>query len=118
MWAQLIAAELGDARDVLGPEAQVTLFVLPVGGDSVFRDPVHLLGPNLDLDGLVLRPHDRGVQAAVPVGLGHRDVVFETPDHWLVEVVDDPQRTVTGVDRVDDDPVGVDVHDLVERPAL
>ncbi|MNZ73678.1 hypothetical protein D3C78_921000 [compost metagenome] len=59
-----------------------------------------------------------GVQRLVAVGLGNRDVVLEAAGQRLVQVVHGAEHAVAGVDLVDDDAEGVDVHDLVERPAL
>lgn len=55
------------------------VLVLPVRRDAVLGPPVHLVGADLDLDRLALRPDDRRVQRLVHVELRQRDVVFEAP---------------------------------------
>ena len=93
-------------------------FVQPVRGDAVVGQLFHFAGTDLDLDRYAVHAEQRGVQRLVAVGLGYRDVVLEAAGQGLVQVVHGAQYAVTGVDLVDDDAEGVDVHDFVERPAL
>ncbi len=58
------------------------------------------------------------MQGLVAVGLGNGDVVLEAAREGLVQAMDRTQHAVAGVDLVDDDAEGVDIHDLVECPAL
>ncbi|MNC14120.1 hypothetical protein D3C75_618860 [compost metagenome] len=58
------------------------------------------------------------MQRLVAVGLGDRDVILEASGKRLVQAVHGAEHAVAGVDLVDGDAEGVDVHDLVERPAL
>ncbi len=92
--------------------------VQPVRGDPVVGHLFHLAGADLDLDGHAVHAEQRGVQRLVAVGLGNRDVVLEATGERLVQVVHGAEHAVAGVDLVDDDAEGVDVHDLVERLAL
>ena len=70
-----------------------------VGGDAVFGDPVHLLGADLQLDALAPDADDGGVDRAVVVVLGDRDVVLEAAGHDLPVGVDDPERAVAVLHR-------------------
>ncbi|MEZ4237561.1 MAG: hypothetical protein R3F59_15725 [Myxococcota bacterium] len=74
-------ADARDLDDLVGAQAEVTLLVLPVRRDALARDAVHLLGADLDLDAAVLRADDRGVQQAVPVTTGPRDVILDAVGH-------------------------------------
>ena len=70
------------------------LLVLPVRGDALLGDPVHLVGADLDLDALAPRTDDRRVERLVHVGLGQRDVVLEAPRHRRPLRVHDAERRV------------------------
>ena len=96
----------------------VVVLVVPVGGDAELGPAVHLLGADLHLERLALRPDHRGVQRLVEVELGHGDVVLEPPLHRLPRGVDRAQRGVAVLDRVDDDPDADQVEDVVELLAL
>ena len=69
---------------------------------------------HLDLERLSLRPDHGRVQRLVHVHLGHGDVVLEPPGHRLPQRVDDADRAVAVLDRVDQDADGGQVVDLVE----
>ena len=104
-------------RDVgRGPGGAV--LVLPVGGDALLGAGVHLVGADLHLERLALRPHHRRVQRLVEVELGHRDVVLEAALHRLPGGVDRAERGVAVLHRVDDDPDADEVEDVVELAAL
>ena len=85
------------------------LLVAPVCRDAQLGDLVHLAGTDLHLDALTLRPDDAGMERAVIVGLGRRDIVFEPARHDRVMAVDDAQRLVALLDRFDRDTEGHDV---------
>jgi hypothetical protein len=89
-----------------------------VRGDAVVGHLFHFAGADLDLDRHAVHAEQRGVQRLVAVGLGDRDVILEAPRQRLVQVMHGAQHAVAGVDLVDDDAERVDVHDLVEGPAL
>ena len=94
------------------------LFVFPMRRDAQFRDFVHGAGADLDFDALALRADDARMQALVFVGLGCRDVIFETPGDNVIAAVDDAQRLVALFDRVHHDAKGHDVGQLFERHVL
>ena len=94
------------------------VLVRPVRGDAPLGPLVHLAGADLHLDRLAGRPDDRGVQALVEVELGHRDVVLEPAHHRPPAPVDAAERGVAVLHRVDDDPDGDEVEDVVELAAL
>ena len=95
-----------------------TVLVAPVGGDADLGDPMHGVGPDLDLERLAVERDDRRVQALVEVALGHRDVIVELAGDRPPERVDHAQRGVAVLELVDEDAQGVDVVDLVEVGAL
>src|SRR5450756_520395 len=68
------------------------LLVLPVGGDAVLGPAVHLVGADLDLDGLAARPDHRRVQRLVHVELGHRDEVLEPAGDLSLIHISEPTR--------------------------
>ena len=70
------------------------LLVDPVRGDAALGLVLHLLGADLDLDALAERADHAGVQRAVAVRLGHRDVVLEALRQHLVAAVQQAERLV------------------------
>ena len=71
-----------------------------MGRDSVFRDPVHLIGPDLNLK-RSSRFADQGrVQRLVHIRLRHGDIVLEPPRHRRIHLMDDSQDSVTVLDRL------------------
>ena len=86
-------AQPGEGLVVL-VEAGLALLVLPVGRDALLGHAVHLLGADLDLEGLALVADDRGVQRLVAVGARHGDEVLDPSGHRPPEVVDHPERRV------------------------
>src|SRR4051794_24103943 len=111
--------ELALALGRRGPAARAgALLVDPVGGDAELGHVVHLARADLDLEGQPLGPDHRRVQRLVHVELRHRDEVLEPPGERLPQRVDDAHRAVGVLHRVDDDPHGREVVDLVELAAL
>ncbi len=92
--------------------------VAPVSGDADLAHLVHLVGPDLDLEGLAVERDDRGVERLVQVVLGDGDVVVELAGDRTPDAVDDAEGRVTVPDLVDQQPDGVDVVDLAEFRAL
>ena len=92
--------------------------ICPVGGDAELGHAMHLLGSDLDLDGLAGVGDDSRVQRLVAVRLRHGDVVLEPPGHGLPERVDDAEDAVAIADRVDEDADGREVVDLGELLGL
>ena len=90
-------------------QRSVGAFVEPVRGDAGLGDLVHVGGADLDLDRAAERAEQRGVQRLVAVGLGDRDVILELARHRFIEAVQDAERAIAGVDRIDDHAEGVDV---------
>src|SRR3990170_1241364 len=58
-----------------------TFLVFPVRGYAVFRHPVHLLRPYLNLHPLSLFIHNRCVERLIEVGLWKRYIVFKPSRH-------------------------------------
>ncbi len=103
---------------VLHVHRVVALLVEPVRGHAVLGQTVHLLGAYLDFDALALGTDDRGVQALVPVGLGHGNVVLEAPGHGLPLRVHEAEHGVAVPHVLDDGAEGEDVVHIVERQVL
>ena len=89
-----------------------------VRGDAVFGDRVHLPGADLQLDALVGRADDGGVDRAVVVLLRRRDVVLEAAGHHRPGRVDGAERAIAVLDRVDDDAEPENVGELLEGKRL
>ena len=79
---------------------------------------LHLQGADLDLDGDALGTEKQGMEGLVAIVLGDGDVVLEATGDGLVKIVHHPEDPVTGVDAVDDDAEGEDVHHLLEGALL
>ena len=94
------------------------LLVLPVGGDSLLGDAVHVVGADLHLEGVAVLREDRGVQRLVAVRAGHGDEVLDPPRDRAPGVVQDAERRVAVGHAVDQDPEGHEVVDLLEVDLL
>ena len=81
--------------DRLGAFAAGGILVDRVRCDAVFSENVHVAGADLQLDALARRPNHGGVQRAVVILLGCRDIVFEAARHCLPGRMNDTQRAVT-----------------------
>ncbi|KPW26109.1 Uncharacterized protein ALO83_04869 [Pseudomonas cannabina pv. alisalensis] len=92
--------------------------VQPVRGNPVIGHLFHFTGANLDFNRHAVHAEQRGMQRLVAVGLWNRDVILEAAGQWLVQIVYSTQHAIAGIDLVDDDTERVNVHDLVEGPAL
>ena len=86
----------------------------------VFRPFVHRPGPDLDLDPFSVGADNRRVERLVVVGLGHGDIILEPPGDRFPEAMDDAQRliAVLFLVRIEDDPEGRQVVDLIEIDVL
>src|SRR5215207_7177331 len=107
-------------RLVVVVRAAAPLLVLPVGGDALLGDAVHLVGATLNLEGLTLRAHHGGVERPVEVVARRGDPVLEAPRDGLPEGVDDAERAVAVARLVlgRNHPRGDEVVDLVELDLL
>ena len=82
--AARISVQLGERREL----------VAGVRGDAIFGDLMHFRGPHLQLDALMARANDGGVDRLVLVMLWRRDVVLETARHHAPGRVDHAKRGV------------------------
>ncbi len=115
-----------DADGVAQPGKGVGLMLEPLGrrahaflvervrGDTEFRDLVHLLGADLQLDALVAGTDHGGVERTVVVLLRRRDVVLEAAGHHRPGGVHHAERAVAGFDILHHDAEAVDVGELFE----
>ena len=82
-------------------------------GNTFLGNAVHFLGPDLDLDEIVIRPDYRRMQGLIVVDLGNADKVLDPARNGLPVGMDGAQGLVAFVDSVDNDPEG----DLVVDPS-
>ena len=85
---------------------------------AIFGDGMHPLGADLQLDPLVARADDGGVDRLVVVLLRIGDVVLEAAGHSVPARVHDGKRAVAVLDLGHDDAERVDVGELLERDLL
>ena len=97
--------------------AHVALLVPPVSGDSELRGPVHVPGPDLQLDRLASGTDDGRVQGLVHVEFRHGDEVLEATRYGAPARVDDAQHRVAVSDRLHQDPNADEVIDVRELTA-
>src|SRR5262245_21928492 len=93
------------------------VLVQRVGGDAVLGDVMHVGGADLQLDALMARADDGGVDRLVVVLLRRRDVVLEAIRHGAPGRVNNPERAVAGIDAADDDAKAINIRELLERDA-
>ena len=98
--------------------ADAAFLVLPVRGDAFLGDPVHVDGPDLDLEGQAAVADDRRVQRLVAVRPRHRDEVLDPSRDRLPGLMDDAERGVAVLHRIGDDADGDQVVDLLELDLL
>ena len=101
----------GEALLVLGADGFVGL-VLPVGGDAVLCDAVHLFRANLHFELVAAFGHERGVQGLVAVGPRHGDEVFNTSGDGTPQVLHEAEQGVAVLHGLRDDANGVQVVNL------
>ena len=71
---------------------------------------MHIMGANLDFDGLTLGADHRGVQGAVVIVLGVCDVVVELARQVRPEIVHRAKGCVAILDVIDEDSYGTNVE--------
>ena len=98
--------------------ALAVLLVLPVGGHAVLGHLMHLPGADLYLEGDAALAHHRGVQTLVHVGLGGSDIVLETTQNGLIQVVYQAQNVIAVRHSVHDDAESEQVEHVVQRLVL
>ncbi|MCO5556192.1 hypothetical protein L7F22_009736 [Adiantum nelumboides] len=98
--------------------AALDLLVPPVRGDAVLGGAVHVVGADLHLEGLAVRPDHRGVQRLVDAEPGLGDVVLEPAGHRLPQRVHHADRGVAVAHLVDEHADADEVVDVVEVATL
>ena len=104
-----------DGETVLARHA---VAVGPVRGHARLCDLVHLARADLHLHPLGVAPRDGGVDRAVAVGLGLRDVVLEPARHRAPAAVDRAERAIARLVGLGDDPKAEDVRQALEGQVL
>src|SRR5690606_19164885 len=79
-----------------------------------FRHHVHVFGADLHLNRDTVRAYHRGVQRLIAVRFWNGDIVFHTPRTRLIEAMHLTEHAVAGIQIVDDNAEGVNIHDRVE----
>src|SRR5262245_35116337 len=79
---------------------------------------MHLLGPDLNLEGLAVAADDGSVERLVEVRPWNRDVVLDAARHRAPEVVQDSEHRVAALDAVGDHSDRDEVEYFVDRDLL
>ena len=87
-------------------------------GNAELGNLMHLEGADLQFDTLARRPHDGGVQRAVVILLRRRDIVLEAARHDAPAGVDDAQRAIAILGRVDENAEAVNIRKLLKGERL
>ncbi|MNJ42088.1 hypothetical protein D3C77_370390 [compost metagenome] len=95
-----------------------SFFIRPVGGNPVFRSPVHFLRTDLNLSRLSSRAHNGGMQRLIHIGLRHGDIVLKPPRHRLPKGMDNPQGSVTVFNIVYDNPNSQQIINFIKLLVL
>ena len=74
---------------------------------------MHLLRAYLEFDGASFGTEDRGMQRAIAVGLGKRDVIFYKPRHGFPRFMDNPERRVAILDGFHDNADREEIVDFI-----
>src|SRR5574343_1092458 len=112
-------AQPGDLLVVVVLGAALGAFlVAPVGGDAEFGVLVHVPGADLDFQAAPVRAAHGGVQRAIVIALGIRDVVVEFLGNRQPQVVHDAERGIAVLQVIDDDAQGAHVVNLGELDAF
>ena len=94
------------------------LLVFPVRCDTVFGNPVHLKGSDLDLKRRTRGTDQRRVEGLVHICLWHGDIVLKPARHRFIHLMDHTERCIAVLDRINDDAHREQVVDLVDRLSL
>ncbi len=86
--------------------------------DTVLRGIVHFYGAYLNLKRNALFADNCRMQRLITVRLRGGDIVLEAVRHGAEQVVNNAEYIITFDDRLNDDPHGVNVIDLIERLVL
>src|SRR6185436_4126912 len=85
-------------------------FVIPVRGDALFRNAMHLFGADLHLEMPAFRAHNGCVQRLIQIGAGNSDEILDPARYWPPFIVDHAQCPIAVPDRIGDD---ADRHEIV-----
>ncbi len=103
---------------LVGSLGTLAFLVFPVRRDPLFGNPMHFGGTNLYFHALAGRPKHRGVQGLVHVGLGHGDVILETPGDRLPGGVNSAEHGITVAHGRNDDAKSDQIVNLVKVDLL
>ena len=103
---------------LVAARTDATFLVFPVRGDAFFGRPVHVRGPDLDLERHAAIADHRGVQGLVAVRARHRDEVFDSARNWRPGLMNDAERTVAVLDRLGHDAQRDQIVDLIQLDLL
>ena len=87
---------------------------MKTGGESAFSVIVHLASADLELDRLAVFSNHRSVQRLVAVGLRFRDIIFDSPNHRLVHIVQFVEYQIASVDIVNDNSQRDQIINIVD----
>src|SRR6185437_1988934 len=103
---------------IVGGWSLAALLILPVRGDALFGDAVHLFGPDLHFERLAVRAYDAGVQRLIEIRTRNGDEVFDASRNRAPLVVDDAKGRVAVLDRIRDDAERHQIVDLIDCDLL
>src|SRR5262245_24753480 len=93
-------------------------FILPMRGDTVLCDTMHVFRPDLKFDVLALRPYYCRVERLIEVGFWNRNVVLEAPRDRSPQGVDHPDQGIAIHLRIRHDPQGGQIVDFLKCDRL
>ena len=96
----------------------LAFFVFPVGSDTVFTGTMHFPCSDLHFEHLTMRTDQGVMQRLIHVGLGHSDIVLETPGHRGIHGMHDTQNRITVLYIIHQRTDGKQVIDLIHGLVL
>ena len=94
------------------------LLIFPMGCNTVFRSPVHIKRPDLDLKRLTGRSDQSCMKRLIHIGFRHCNVVFKPPWNRSIHLMNDSQRRITVPHSLYLDPDCKYIINLVQRLML
>ncbi len=93
----------------------ITLFIMPVSGDTGLGHLIHITGSNLNLDSFPHGTDDRGMQRLVHIRLGATDIILEFGIDGFPQGMDNSQGFITMGNRVQNDSECKNIVNLFKR---
>src|SRR5262249_38791425 len=94
------------------------LFILPMCGNALFGDPVHVVGPDLDFEGLAAIANNGSMKGLIEILARDRNHVLEPARYRLPGGMDDTEGGVAILDGFGNHPDCNQVVDLIYGDVL